>query len=201
MNRLGVMGGTFDPIHHGHLFIAEEARVHFGLEQVLFIPNNTPPHKDNRRVSDAQHRFAMTELAVASNPHFACSSLELDREGASYTVETLLALRQQHPGTELFYLTGVDAVAEILTWKRHEEVIQLARFVAAARSGYEPEILAERLPRSYQQRIEILHSPALEISSTDLRRRIAENRPIRYLVPDDVVEYIEQNELYRNTEK
>lgn len=197
MKRLGVMGGTFDPIHHGHLFVAEEARAHFDLEQVLFVPNSTPPHKDNRNVSASHHRFAMTEIAVAANHHFACSTLERDRAGASYTVDTLLALRELHPETELFYITGVDAVAEILTWKRHEEVIQLAQFIAAARSGYDPAVLAQELPASYQQRIEILHSPALEISSTDLRRRVAENRPIRYLVPEDVVEYIERNQLYR----
>ncbi len=197
MNRLGIMGGTFDPIHFGHLFVAEEARTVFRLDRVLFVPNNVPPHKKQRDITEPHHRFAMTEIATATNPAFGCSTRERDRAGASYTVETLQALRDELPETELFYITGVDAIADILTWKRHEEVIRLAQFIAAARPGYEPAILAARLPEAYLGQIHVLNSTALDISSTDLRQRVREGRPIRYLTPDDVVEYITRNRLYR----
>ncbi len=200
MNRWGVMGGTFDPIHYGHLFAAEEARTHFDLDQVLFIPNSVPPHKTGRTTTEAAHRFAMTEIATASNPAFLCSTIERDRPGVSYTVDTLLALRAESPQTELFLITGVDAIADILTWKRHEEVIHLAQFIAAARPGYDPAVLSARLPEAYLKQIHILNSTALDISSTDLRQRVRDNRPIRYLTPDGVVEYIIQNRLYLTVE-
>ena len=200
MNRLGIMGGTFDPIHFGHLFVAEEARSHFHLDRVLFVPNNVPPHKAGREITESFHRFAMTEIATAANPAFECSTIERDRVGASYTVDTLNALRNELPETELFYITGVDAIADILTWKRHEEVIQLAQFIAAARLGYDSRVLSERLPEAYLRQIHVLDSTALGISSTDLRQRVREGRPIRYLTPDDVVEYITRHALYKTIE-
>ncbi len=201
MNRWGVMGGTFDPIHYGHLFVAEEARTHFELERVLFVPNNVPPHKTGRVITAPHHRFAMTEIATATNAAFVCSPLERDRPGASYTVDTLRTLRAELPQTELFYITGVDAITDILTWKRHEEVIHLAQFIAAARPGYDPEFLSARLPEAYLKQIHVLNSTALGISSTDLRQRVRENRPIRYLTPDGVVEYIVQHRLYSTPER
>ena len=197
MNRMGVIGGTFDPIHFGHLFVAEEARTHFRLDRVLFVPNSVPPHKTGREITEFRHRFAMTEMATATNPTFECSTIERDRAGASYTVDTLQALRDERPETELFYITGVDAIADILTWKRHEEVILLAQFIAAARPGYDSAILSVRLPEAYLHQIHVLNSTALDISSTDLRQRVREGRSIRYLTPDDVVEYITRNRLYR----
>ena len=194
--RLGIMGGTFDPIHYGHLFIAEEARVHFRLNSVLFIPNGNPPHKADGEVTAARHRYAMTLIATHSNPAFGCSPIELNRPGPSYTVDTLDIVREQHPGAELFMITGVDAVAEILTWKRHEEVIQKTKFIAAIRPGFGLDTLKDRLPRSYLERILLVGSTALGISSTDIRQRIRQGHSIRYLTPDGVVDYIVKHQLY-----
>jgi len=197
--RIGIMGGTFDPIHNGHLFIAEESRVLFALDRILFIPNGSPPHKRDYVLTPAAFRYAMCEIAVRFNPAFACSPLELHRVGRSYTVDTLLLLREQNRDDELFYITGVDAVADILTWKRHEEVIRLARFIAATRPGYTLTRLAESLPASYLERILLLDSTALGISSTDIRRRVSYGLPIRYITPDGVVDYIERHRLYADT--
>jgi nicotinate-nucleotide adenylyltransferase len=194
--RIGIMGGTFDPIHNGHLFVAEEARVLFALERILFIPNGNPPHKKAYELTSADSRYAMTELATRSNPAFTCSPLELNRGGRSYTVDTLLLLHEDNPDAELFYITGVDAVADILTWKRHNEVIRLATFIAAARPGYNVDRLQERLPAAYLERILRLDSTALGISSTDIRERVSRGLPIRYLTPDGVVDYIDQHRLY-----
>jgi len=195
--RLGIMGGTFDPIHYGHLFIAEEARVRYRLSQVLFVPNGRPPHKREGDVTPAEHRLAMVQRAIQSNPHFECSRMELNRPGLSYTVETLTLLRAEYVDAEFFYITGVDAVADILTWKRHEDVIRLATFIAAARPGFEISRLKERLPEDYLARILLLRSTGLEISSTEIRERVRQGLPIRYLMPDTVREYIEEFPLYR----
>jgi nicotinate-nucleotide adenylyltransferase len=195
--RLGIMGGTFDPIHYGHLFIAEEARVRFDLSHVLFIPNGQPPHKKEYGLTPSQHRFAMTLIATHTNKAFRCSPLELNRPGASYTVDTLIALREQHPDAELFYITGVDAIADILSWKRHEEVIQLATFIASTRTGLDLSTLKDRLPQAYLERILLLGSLTLGISSTELRARLRQGLPIRYLTPDGVLEYIQKHGLYQ----
>lgn len=197
--RLGIMGGTFDPIHHGHLFVAEEARVRFRLNNVLFVPNGTPPHKKEYALTPARHRYAMTLIATHGNQSFGCSPMELNRPGPSYTVETLTLLREQHPDAELFYITGVDAIADILTWMRHEEVIQMATFIAATRPGFDPRTLKEKLPLSYLERILLLGSTSLGISSTEIRERIRQSLPVRYLTPDNVLEYIFQNGLYQST--
>ncbi|HLK59403.1 MAG TPA: nicotinate-nucleotide adenylyltransferase [Chthonomonadaceae bacterium] len=196
--RLGIMGGTFDPIHFGHLFVAEEARVRFRLNNVLFVTNGTPPHKKEYALTPAKHRYAMTLIATFGNQAFGCSPMELNRPGPSYTVETLTLLRQQHPEAELFYITGVDAIADILTWMRHEEVIQLATFIAATRPGFDPRTLKDRLPLPYLERILLLGSTSLGISSTEIRERIRLNLPVRYLLPDSVLEYIVQNGLYQD---
>lgn len=197
--RLGILGGTFDPIHHGHLFIAEEARVRFALEKVLFIPNGRPPHKQDYALTPAQHRLAITELAIQSNPAFACSPMETQRPGPSYTIETLTLLSEQHPEAELFYITGIDAVAEIQTWMRPEEVIRRATFIAVTRPGFDADLLRERLPETYLQRILVLDTTELGISSTDIRARIREGRPARYLTPDSVLDYIYRHRLYHQS--
>ncbi len=194
--RLGIMGGTFDPIHFGHLFIAEEARARFQLHHVLFVPNGSPPHKKEYALTPANHRYAMTLIATHGNPAFSCSPVEQRRAGPSYTVETLELLGQQNPDAELFYITGVDAIADILTWKRHEDVVQMATFIAATRPGFDLRTLGERLPRPYQERILLLGSTALGISSTDIRARLAQNLPARYLTPDGVLDYIRKHDLY-----
>ncbi len=196
--RLGIMGGTFDPIHNGHLFVAEEARARFSLDGILFVPNGAPPHKSDYLLTAARHRYEMTRIATADNSAFTCLSLELDRPGPSYTVETLTLLQAQHPAAELFYITGVDAIADILTWRRHEEIIRMVTFIAATRPGFSPESLAERLPPSYLQRILMLGTTAIGISSTEIRERIRLGLPARYLTPDGVRDYIEKNHLYEN---
>jgi nicotinate-nucleotide adenylyltransferase len=197
--RLGILGGTFDPIHFGHLFIAEEARAHFRLDRVLFVPNGTPPHKKDYPITEARHRFAMTCLATDPNPWFECSSIERDRTGPSYAVDTLSILHARYPGAELFYIAGIDAIADILTWRRHTEVIQLAHFIAATRPGFDWEALQARLPESYLARILPLESTALNISSTEIRRRFRQNLPSRYLTPDAVLFYILEHKLYQSS--
>lgn len=193
------MGGTFDPIHLGHLVTAEEALVQFNLDRVLFMPTGHPAAKADTPVSPAEHRYLMTVLATAANPDFDVSRLEVDRPGTTYTIDTLVAMRQMHgPGTELFFITGADAVWEIVTWKDAEHVADLATFIAATRPGYD----CEAAMRAHQEaatkfRIEWIEVPALAISSTDVRVRVAERRPIRYLTTESVAAYIEKHGLYR----
>lgn len=194
--RIGIMGGTFDPIHFGHLFVAEEARVRFQLNRVLFIPNGEPPHKQSLGLTSAFHRYQMTLRAIAPNEAFDCSDIEIKRVGPSYSVDTLHQLLEIYPGSTLYYITGVDAVAEILTWHRHQEVVELATFIAATRPGYDLHKLKSRLPDSYHSRVLLMESNGLEISSSDIRSRLAIGLPARYLTPDDVLEYIHTHRLY-----
>jgi len=194
--RLGIMGGTFDPIHFAHLFVAEEARVRFNLNRVLFIPSGVPPHKKGYAVTSPEHRYAMARLATAPNPAFACSDIEITRPGLSYAIDTLTALKAQYPDTHLFFITGLDAVTEILTWRRHEEVLRLATFIAAKRPGSSLEQFRQRVTPPVREQIHLLPMPWLAICSTEIRRRVREGLPIRYLTPDPVVEYIEQHNLY-----
>lgn len=197
--RLGIMGGTFDPIHYGHLVTAEEALVQFNLDRVIFMPTGRPAAKSNDYVSEPEHRYLMTVLATAANPDFDVSRLEIDRPGLTFTVETLQALRDEHgPSAELFFITGADAVWEIVSWKEADKVAGLATFIAATRPGYDLEgarALHERQATGF--RIEYIEVPALAISSTDLRRRVAQRHPIRYLAPEPVVSYIQKHGLYR----
>ena len=197
--RLGIMGGTFDPIHFGHLVTAEEALVQFNLDRVVFMPTGQPAFKSAQAVSSAEHRYLMTVVATASNPDFDVSRLEVDRPGLTYTVDTLVALRDSHgPATELFFITGADAVWEIVSWKDAEKVAGLATFIAATRPGYDLDA-ARRAHEEAATRfdIEYIEVPALAISSTDIRERVAQRRPIRYLTPESVVAYIEKSGLYR----
>jgi nicotinate-nucleotide adenylyltransferase len=190
------MGGTFDPIHHGHLVAAEEARWQFQLDQVLFIPTGQPWQKPVG-VSPAEDRFQMTVIATASNPAFAVSRIEIDHPGPTYTVDTLQWLRSElGEHTRLYFITGADAVLQILTWKDREEVLALAEFIAATRPGYDLAKLAERLPGS-RERLHPMEIPMLAISSTEIRARVARGAPIRYLVPDGVVQYVAEHGLYR----
>lgn len=195
------MGGTFDPIHLGHLVTAEEALVQFNLDSVLFMPTGRPARKTDSAVTSPEHRYLMTVMATAANPDFDVSRLEIDRPGLSYTVDTLQALKDEYgPQTELFFITGADAVWEIVTWKDAERFRDLATFIAATRPGYDLQAArdehAEQLARI---RIEFIEVPALAISSTDIRLRVAERRPIRYLVPESVATYIHKYRLYRES--
>ncbi len=194
--RLGVMGGTFDPIHHGHLLTAEEAAVQFGLEQVIFVPTGRPWMKADREVTPAEHRYLMTVIATASNPRFTVSRIEIDRPGPTYTVDTLRALREEHPGAELFFVTGADAMLEIFSWKDPTEILSLAHFIAATRPGYDLAHFEAEAPTAHPN-VSVMNIPALAISSTDIRQRVREGRPIRYLVPEGVKSYIEKMGLYR----
>jgi nicotinate-nucleotide adenylyltransferase len=192
------MGGTFDPIHHGHLVTAEEALVQFRLDEVVFVPTGQPWMKEKKReVSPAEHRYLMTVIATASNPHFSVSRIEVDRGGSTYTVETLRALREQYgPETELFFVTGADAIVEIFQWKDPEEALGLAHFIAATRPGYDIDRFKKEAPTSHPK-ISVMSVPALAISSTAIRERIHDGRPIRYLVPEGVKAYIDKEGLYR----
>ena len=198
--RLGIMGGTFDPIHYGHLVTAEGARYALGLEKVIFIPAGRPPHKPNYSITEPWDRYRMTCLAVASNPSFQASTLEVDRPGPSYTIDTVRAMSRLYPGALVYFITGADALLEILTWKDFEILLTECRFVAATRPGYRlSELLnrLDRLPESLKQNILCMEVPALAISSTDIRQRVREGRPIKYLLPESVEDYILKNFLYR----
>ncbi|MFB3738320.1 MAG: nicotinate-nucleotide adenylyltransferase [Candidatus Velamenicoccus archaeovorus] len=191
------MGGTFDPIHHGHLLTAEEAAVQFGLDEVVFVPTGQPWMKEGTDVTPAEHRYLMTVIATASNPRFSVSRIEIDREGPTYTVDTLRELRTRAgDGVDLFFVTGADAMLEILHWKDPEEVLALAHFIAATRPGYDLARFEAEAPTAHPN-VSVMNIPALAISSTDIRIRVKEGRPIRYLVPDGVQSYIDKAGLYR----
>jgi nicotinate-nucleotide adenylyltransferase len=192
--RVGVMGGTFDPIHHGHLVAASEVQAWFDLDEVVFVPTGEPWQKSDRQVSPAEHRYLMTVIATASNPRFTVSRVDVDRGGPTYTIDTLRDVAQQLPGSDLYFITGADALAEIFTWRDAEELFDLARFVGCTRPGYEmsPSTL-EGIP---SDRVTILEIPALAISSTECRDRRAKGEPVWYLVPDGVVQYIAKHDLY-----
>lgn len=197
MTRTGLMGGTFDPIHVGHLLIAEQARHHWRLDQVVFIPSARPPHKQDEEVTPPEQRYEMALLATATNPAFTCSRLELERSGHSYTVDTLRHFLEAGSDPEhLFFISGADAVLDILTWRRHEEAIGLATFLAAPRPGYDLGAIDRTLPAAYRKRIHALEAPAIAISGTEVRDRVRDGRPIRYLVPEPVEAYIRKHRLY-----
>ncbi len=201
--RVGVIGGTFDPIHYGHLVIAEEVYAALDLAEMVFVPAGQPPHKPGRVVTAAQHRLAMLELAIASNPHFAISYIDLERKGPSYTVETLRLLRKQWGAqTAIYFVIGWDSLEELLSWYDPADVLeQLTHLVAVHRPGHTEvpgyrEQLEKHLP-GIGQRLITVPAPQLDISATDLRLRVAEGRPIKYQVPEAVEQYIVQHELYQ----
>lgn len=192
------MGGTFDPIHLGHLVVAEEARTRFELERVIFVPNRQPPHKKDYAVTDPEHRYAMCLLATASNPYFEVSREEIERPGPSYTIDTIRAFRARlGRNVELYFITGADAVLEIMTWREPQAILAEARVVAVHRPGFDLERLTAVMEKGQAAKILTMPMPGLEISSTDLRRRVAEGRSIRYLTPDAVANYIGKMGLYR----
>ena len=200
VSRLGIMGGTFDPIHYGHLVTAEGTRYELGLEKVIFIPAGRPPHKKDYHVTGPWLRYTMTCLAVASNPFFQVSALEVERPGPSYTIDTVQEFTRLFPGAQIYFITGADAVLEILTWKSVERLLSTCRFIAATRPGYHLVELWEKLDKlslELKKNIIFMEVPALAISSTDIRRRVREGRPIKYLLPESVEEYIIKNNLYR----
>jgi nicotinate-nucleotide adenylyltransferase len=202
--KIGIMGGTFNPIHHGHLVTAGEALSQFCLDKVIFVPSGDPPHKNSREEKIAEHRYLMTVIATSSNKNFFVSRIEIDRKGKSYTVDTMRELKKLYgEDTDLFFITGADAILEILSWKKTEEIMELCSFIAATRPGYnisKIQDLKERLFKKTSGSIEkmfIMEIPALAISSTDIRKRVKENRPIDYLVPEGVSNYILKHGLYK----
>ena len=194
MRRVGVMGGTFDPIHHGHLVAASEVQAWFDLDEVVFVPTGAPWQKADREVSPAEHRYLMTVVATAANPRFRVSRVDIDRGGPTYTIDTLRDLRRLMPAAELYFITGADALADIFTWRDADELFGLASFVGCTRPGYpmEPGTIA-KIP---SERVTMVEIPALSISSSDCRERKRRGEPVWYLVPDGVVQYIAKHGLY-----
>ncbi|MDQ1622932.1 MAG: nicotinate-nucleotide adenylyltransferase [Actinomycetota bacterium] len=187
--RLGVMGGTFDPIHHGHLVAASEVAAKFDLDEVVFVPTGQPWQKTAKKVSEPEHRYLMTVIATASNPSFTVSRVDVDRPGPTYTIDTLRDLRTLRPDADLFFITGADALAQILSWKDIDELWSLAHFVGVTRPGH----VLDGMGRTD---VSLLEVPAMAISSTDCRARVAAGNPVWYLVPDGVVQYIAKYGLY-----
>jgi nicotinate-nucleotide adenylyltransferase len=195
--RLGVMGGTFDPIHYGHLVTAEEALHQFQLDQVVFVPTGDPWMKEQTDVSPAEDRYLMTVIATENDAKFRVSRMEIEREGPTYTVDTLRDLRSElGSDVDLFFVTGADAILEIFRWKDPTELFDLAQFIAATRPGYDLDAFTANAPDEHPAVI-VMQIPALAISSTDIRARVASGRPIRYLLPEGVKTYIEKAGLYR----
>ncbi|MBA8815988.1 nicotinate-nucleotide adenylyltransferase [Microbacterium halimionae] len=189
--RIGVMGGTFDPIHHGHLVAASEVAASFDLDEVVFVPTGEPWQK--KSVTASEHRYLMTVVATASNPSFTVSRVDIDRGGPTYTIDTLRDLKAERPDADFFFISGADAVAQILSWRDHDELWDLAHFVAVSRPGH--VLSTAGLPSSGASQLEI---PALSISSTACRQRVRSGKPVWYLVPDGVVQYIAKHHLYRS---
>ncbi|WP_036308050.1 nicotinate-nucleotide adenylyltransferase [Kocuria palustris] len=189
--RLGVMGGTFDPIHHGHLVAASEVAAVFDLDEVVFVPTGQPWQKSGSEVSDAEHRYLMTVVATAANPRFSVSRVDIDRHGPTYTVDTLRDLNELRPDSDLFFITGADVLSEILSWHGAGDIWDLAHFVGVTRPGHELSV-----PEGAGD-VVLLEVPAMAISSTDCRARVRSGQPVWYLVPDGVVQYIGKYGLYR----
>ena len=186
------MGGTFDPIHHGHLVAASEVQSLLDLDEVVFVPTGQPWQKSEREVAPAEHRYLMTVIATASNPRFTVSRVDIDRPGPTYTLDTLTDLHEQRPDAELFFITGADALAQIVSWKGVDNLWDLAQFIGVTRPGY--ELTGSGLPAD---RVVLKEVPAMAISSTDVRERVRYGHPVWYLVPDGVVQYIGKHSLYR----
>ncbi len=191
--KIGVMGGTFDPVHHGHLVAASEVADRFALDEVIFVPTGRPWQKTGRDVSPAEDRYLMTVIATASNPRFSVSRVDVDRDGPTYTADTLADLHDTMPDAQLFFITGADALQQILSWRKVDELFRYAHFVGVTRPGY--ELADGHLPQGSVTTVEV---PAMAISSSECRARVGAGRPVWYLVPDGVVQYISKRSLYLN---
>jgi len=198
--RIGIMGGTFDPIHNGHLAMAEAVREAFGLDKVLFVPSGNPPHKRRTEIADKQHRYNMAILATNSNGMFEVSPVEIEREQLSYTVDTLKILKEKYRDCEMFLIMGADALCDIESWSRVDELFGLCRVVGATRPGIDIEEFKKEIDKTqkkYNTQILHVHVPSLDISSTDIRERVKKGASIKYLIPEEVEKYIYKYELYR----
>ena len=200
--RIGIMGGTFDPIHYGHLVLAEEIRHNFNLDKIIFVPAGTPPHKEGYQITDKELRYSMTLLASMTNPNFEVSKMEIESENVSYTIHTIKKIKEilSNDEIELFFITGADAIMSIETWKDYKELLSLCSFIGATRPGIHVEHLEEKiedLKKTYNAKLHLTHVPGLAISSTDIRARVREGRSIKYLLPEAVEAFIEKNNLYK----
>lgn len=197
--KIGIMGGSFNPIHIGHLHLAESARIEFGLDLVIFVPTGDNPFKHKNDGIDREHRYRMVELAIASNPYFAATRIEIERYGNSYTIDTVRELKSRLPEDDLFLITGADIVFELPKWREAEELMQSVAFISAYRPGY-PKRKFDRqiktLQKKYGARIYKLLSSEMDVASTDIRKRLSNNQSIRYLIPENVEAYIRENHLY-----
>lgn len=194
--RIGILGGIFDPIHYGHLTIAEEARYHFALREVVFVPCGNPPHKQEGIITEAKHRLAMTRLALTDNPAFRLSSMEIDRPGLSYAIDTIELLQQEYGAAKLYFIMGADAILELETWKEPQRLAAACQVVAATRPGYDLGGLERTLGKEIASGIALLEAPGVAISSREIRQRVRQGAPIRYLVPEAVGRYITDHRLY-----
>jgi nicotinate-nucleotide adenylyltransferase len=193
MNRLGILGGTFDPPHLAHLIAGEMAVEAFALDKLLFIPANVPPHKAGQPITSAEHRFAMTKLAVRGNEQFEVSGIELERPAPSYMIDTIREVQEQLKPESVFLFIGLDQFAAFESWNKYEDILREAQVVVMARPSHD----VEKISPSLRKQVQFLSIPQLEISSTDIRARVQAGKPIRYLVPDEVREYIREHRLYQ----
>ncbi len=200
IKNLGIIGGTFNPIHYGHLIAAEFTREAFALDRIIFVPSARPPHKAPEEILESRHRLVMAEIAVRDNPFFSVSTLEIDRQGLSYSVETVDSIRGLHPGANLFFILGIDAFMLMNTWKDTERLAELCSMIVVTRPGYElnpADVCCAGVPLLMWQKMEVIAIPGFEISSSAIRERVAQGRTIRYLLPSGVEDYISTNQLYR----
>lgn len=196
--KVGIMGGTFDPIHTGHLVVANEVLNFYGLDEIIFIPAGDPPHKKGT-AANSFDRYVMTEIAVLSNDRFMVSDMEIKKEGKSYTLDTLTELTQKYPDAEFYFITGTDAVIELPSWREPEKLLKLCKFVAVSRPGISMEdawTKISEINKKYNSCIELFQAPMLQISSTDIRHRLMEGKSVKYLLPESVEQYIIKNNLY-----
>mgnify|MGYP000902053932 CR=1 FL=1 len=199
-NKIGIMGGTFDPIHNGHLIIAENSRINFDLDKIIFIPTGMPAHKIKNGITSNNRRYEMVLLSINSNPYFSISPLEIKREGITYTIDTIKYLMSKNKDTEYYFIMGSDSLYNFHKWKDYKELLKLCKFIVAKRPNQNNNKLEEsikELNNISPSAIQILESPMIDISSTDIRERISSNKAIKYLVPESVELYIEKHGLYR----
>ncbi|MCM1161642.1 MAG: nicotinate-nucleotide adenylyltransferase [Roseburia sp.] len=201
--KVGIMGGTFDPIHYGHLLLAQTAIETKHLDEVLFIPSGTPWLKDSSQVLNKKTRVSMTGIAIEDNPKFALSTIEIDREGNSYSYETLEILREKHPSTCYYFILGADSLMEIEKWKHPDRLMKSCTLLTAVRDDCDMAALEKQiayLKEKYDASVEILPTKRMDISSTDIRQKIREGKSIRYMLPDKIMEFIEKNHIYEEVE-
>lgn len=199
---IAIMGGTFDPIHYGHLVVAEAVRNEFDIEKVIFMPVGSPPHKIGQKIASGNHRYLMSVLATVTNPYFDVSRLEIDRAGYTYTVDTIVEMKKLLPDDiSIYFITGADAIHQIFSWKEPEKLLSICEFIAVTRPGYNDKKLffeVENMEKQFKARIHFFEVPSFDISSSDIRDRIKNNRSVKYMLPEKVEDYIYKFELYKD---